>query len=118
MFVYLEEVDDSGNATYVTQGILRASHRALSQAPFENFGLPWHNHFESELAPIRAGEPIELVFDLLPTAYQFPKGSRMRVTIAFADAGNFDTPILDPAPAIQILQDESHPTYVEIPTVK
>ena len=112
---YLEVVDSKGNSTYITQGNLRASHRALSQAPFDNFGLPWHNHFESELQPLPANEPVELVFDLLPTAYHFSPGSYMRITIAFADAGNFETPILNPAPVVYLLRDAVHASYVEIP---
>jgi hypothetical protein len=115
-FVYLEEVDGK-NSTYVTQGILRASHRMQSQAPFENFGLSWFNHFESELQPIPAGEPFELVFDLLPTAYQFSEGNQIRITISFADDSNFDTPILDPAPTLNLLRNTSNPTYVELPVV-
>jgi putative CocE/NonD family hydrolase len=115
-FVYLEEVDGR-NSTYISQGILRASHRTPGQAPFENLGLPWFNHFESELQPIPAGEPFELVFDLLPTAYQFSKGNRIRITIAFADADNFDTPVLDPAPTLKLLRNTSYPTYVELPVV-
>jgi len=117
VFVYLEEVDGKGNSTYVAEGNLRASHRTLSQAPFENFGLPWSNHFESELQPISAGEPVELVFDLRPTAYQFSKGNRIRITIAFANADNFDTPVLDPAPTLKLLRNTSYPTYVELPMV-
>jgi hypothetical protein len=116
-FVYLQEVDGKGNSTYISQGNLRASHRAPAQAPFENFGLPWYNHFESELQPIPAGEPFELVFDLLPTAYQFSEGSRIRITIAFADDGNFDTPILGPAPTLKLLRNTSFPTYIELPVV-
>jgi putative CocE/NonD family hydrolase len=114
-FVYLEEVDASGNSTYITQGNLRASHRALSAAPFANFGLPWHNHFQSELQPIPAGEPFELVFDLLPTAWHFPPGRQIRLSVAFADAGNFNTPVLDPAPKLAVLHDSEHGSYVDLP---
>jgi uncharacterized protein len=116
-FVYLEQLDGKGNSTYITEGSLRASHRALSPAPFENFGLPWHDHFESQVSAIPAGQPFELVFDLRPTAWQFAPGKQMRITVAFADAGNFDTPILNPAPAVQLLRDPSHPSYVEMPVV-
>jgi hypothetical protein len=118
VFAYLEQVDGKGNSTYITEGELRASHRALSEAPFVNFGLPWHNNLQSELQPIGAGEPLELVFDLRPTAWLFPEGSHMRVTIAFADAGNFDTPILTPAPALEILRDSAHPSCVTVPVVQ
>jgi len=79
--------------------------------------LPWFNHFESKLQPIPAGEPVELVFDLLTTAYQFSEGNQIRITIAFTDDGNFDTPILDPAPTLNLLRNTSYPTYVELPVV-
>jgi putative CocE/NonD family hydrolase len=118
VFAYLEAVDPNGNSTYVTQGNLRASHRALSQAPFNNLGLPWHNHFQSEVQPIAAGEPVELVFDLLPTAYQFAEGTRIRVAVAFADADNFATPILSPAPTLELLRNSGQASYVDIPLVR
>ncbi len=116
VFVYMEEAN-GGNSTYITEGELRASHRALSPGPFNNFGLPWRNHFQSELKPIPAGEPFELVFDLRPTAWLFSPGKQIRITVAFADAGNFDTPVLNPAPPLQILRDMNHPSYVEIPVI-
>ncbi len=118
VFVYLEQVDAKGTSTYITEGQLRASHRALGVAPFDNFGLPWRNHFESEVQPLPADQPVELVFDLRPTAWQFPQGSRIRITVSFADAGNFDTPVLTPAPTIRILRDASHPSSIELPLIE
>jgi uncharacterized protein len=118
VFVYLEEVDAEGNSIYVTEGILRASHRALGKATFENFGLPWHNHFQTELKAILPGEPFEMVLDLLPTAYRFSKGRRIRVTVAFADADNFDTPMIDPAPGVQLLRGKDHPSFIELPSLR
>jgi hypothetical protein len=117
VFVYLEDVDGRGNSTYITEGNLRASHRALSAAPYDNLGLPHHRHCESDLKPIPVGEPFELVFDLLPTSYLFREGHRIRITIAFADAGNFDTPVLAPPPTVNLLRSPSHPTYVQMPVI-
>ena len=117
VFAYLEQVDGNGNSIYITQGELRASQRTLSQAPFDNLGLPWHDYFQSDLKPIPAGEPFEMVFDLLPTAWRFSPGSRIRITVTFADAGNFDTPVLYPAPVLQLLRDVSHSSYVELPLI-
>src|SRR5208282_1752998 len=56
VFAYLEEVDSEGNSTYVTEGNLRASHRATSGAPYQNFGLPYHRHLQSEVSLMKAGE--------------------------------------------------------------
>lgn len=118
VFVYLEEVDRSGKSTYITEGTLRASHRKLSQAPFNNMGLPYHSHYQSDLAPIPAGEPIELAFSLLPTSYQFHKGSRIRITVVCADADNFDTPVIDPAPKLQLLRGMNHPSFIQLPVAQ
>jgi putative CocE/NonD family hydrolase len=117
LFVYLVNVDGRGRATYVTEGNLRASHRAQSEPSFDNLGLPYQRHYEGDLAPIPAREPVELILDLLPTSYLFRAGSRIRITIACADAGNFDTPRLDPVPAIRLLRDAIHASVVELPII-
>ena len=118
VFAYLEEVGANGDSTYITEGNLRASHRTLGQAPYDNLGLPYHSYFKSDQKLIPAGEPVELVFDLLPTAYQFARGKRIRITIAFADADNFETPALDPAPKLRLLRDANHPSFIQLPVVQ
>jgi len=115
VFVYLEDVDRRGKSTYLTEGKLRASHRAQNKPPFNNLGLPYYRHYESDLKTTQPGEPMELHIDLLPTAYLFQKGHRIRVTIAFADADNFDTPIRNPTPVVQLLRDPVHPSSIDIP---
>jgi putative CocE/NonD family hydrolase len=117
IFAYLEEVDGQGRSTYVTEGALRASHRAAAEPPYDYLELPYHDHCQSHLAAIPRGEPFEVALDLEPTGFEFPSGSRVRVTIAFADAGNFDTPILEPAPGVELLHDTQHPSRVDIPAI-
>jgi hypothetical protein len=115
-FVYLEEVKGS-KSTYITEGNLRASHRALDEAPFNNLELPYHRHYKSDLASIPAGKPVELVFNLLPTSYLFHAGNRIRVAVTCADADNFETPALDPVPKIRLLRDAAHASFVEFPII-
>jgi hypothetical protein len=115
VFVYLEEVDGSGKSTYITEGTLRASHRRLSRAPYNNLGLPFHSHYQSDWEPIPAGQPVNLVFSLLSTSYRFPKGSRIRITVVFADADNFETSVIDPPPKLHVLRDKDHPSFVQLP---
>ncbi len=118
MFAYLEEVDGSGNSTYITEGNLRASHRILGQASYDNLGLPYHHHYKSDLAPISAVQPVELVFDLLPTSTLFRAGNRIRITITFADADNFETPVLNPTPKLHLLRDRNHPSFIQLPVIQ
>ena len=82
---------------------------------YDNLGLPYRNHFQSEVQPLPAGEPVELVFDLLPTAYRFGAGKQLRITVAFADADNFDTPVLSPAPSLHLLRSAEQASCVELP---
>jgi len=62
--------------------------------------------------------PFEMVYDQFPTTYQFSEGNNIRITICFADDGNFDTPILDPAPTLNLLRNASYQTIVELPIVQ
>jgi putative CocE/NonD family hydrolase len=117
-FVYLEAVDGNGKSSYITEGDLRASHRKLTKAPYNHLGLPYHSHYQSDSAPIPAGEPFELVFTLLPTSYRFHKGNRIRITVVFADADNFETPVVDPAPKLRLLRDMNHPSFIQLPVVQ
>jgi putative CocE/NonD family hydrolase len=117
-FVYLEEVDTDGRSHYITEGVLRASHRKTSEAPFENFGLPFHRSYAEDIAPMIAGEPAVLEFDLMGTAIVIDKGHRLRVTIAGADARNFalhPDPEGKDAPTIEVLTGGDKGSYVELP---
>jgi putative CocE/NonD family hydrolase len=118
VFVYLEEVDRSGRSTYITEGNIRASHRKLSQPPFENMGLPYHSHAQSDVAEIPEGAPVQLVFALLPTSYRFQEGSRVRIATVCADADNFDTSVVDPAPELHLLRGTDHPSFVQLPVAQ
>ena len=93
--------EGDGKSNYLTEGKLRASHRKPGQAPYDNFGLPYHSFGRADSMPLVAGQPTEVSFGLLPTAHRFGQKHRIRVTIALGDAGNFSTPTLDPAPRLR-----------------
>jgi len=115
-FVYLEEVDADGYSHYITEGILRASHRKISKAPWDNYlGLPYHSHAAADFELLTPGEPAELTFDLYPTSNVFDAGNRIRVTVTNADDGNFRTPVLDPAPTVTLYRDAKHASYILLP---
>lgn len=115
LFVYLEDVDPRGRSTYITEGILRASQRTLGLAPYDNLGLPYHTFFESDLQAVPVGDPFLLKLDLLPTSYRFEQGHRIRLTVAFSDAGHFATPMLSPAPVLRVLRGGVYESYLELP---
>ncbi len=117
-FVYLEVVDPSGTSTYLTEGDLRSTHRRLGAAPFNTFGLPYHSHLRADYWPVPKGEPFELSFSLLPTSYRVRAGSRIRITVAIADADTIDTPRRAPVPSLKLMRDVGHSSFVEIPMVQ
>ncbi len=114
--VYLEEVEPSGRSVYVTEGILRASHRKLGTPPFKNFGLPWPRSHEEDVAPLPA-EPTELIFDLHPTAKRFRGGHRIRVTVQGADRDSHRRVYPNPPPMVAIYRDAARPSRIVLPLV-
>jgi putative CocE/NonD family hydrolase len=114
--VYLEDVDSTGHSAYVTEGVLRASHRKLGKPPFENFGLPWPESFQEDVTPLPAA-PTELVFDLHPTAKRFRAGHRIRVTVQGADRDTHLAVHPNPPPRVSIFRDAGHPSRIVLPVV-
>ena len=115
-FVYLEDVSEANFSKYITEGNLRASHRAVSIAPYENLGLPYHRSYAEDIADL-PDQPVELVFDLLPTSYVFDAGHRIRVTITCADKDTALTPQLDPSPTVQLYREPDHASYITLPII-
>jgi len=116
-FAYLEEVDEKGYSHYLTEGVLRASHRKLDTPPFNDMDLPYHRSYAEDVAPLPPGQPVELVFDLHPTANIFDAGHRIRLTITSADQTSFDTPVLSPAPTVSIYRNGRSASSVQLPII-
>lgn len=90
VFVYLEDVDERGRVALVTEGQLRALHRRLSDAPAPyRQTVPYRTFAHNDARPLIPGEVAELTIDLIPTSYLFPRGHRIRVALAGADASHF-----------------------------
>ncbi len=115
-FVYLEEIDEFGGSQYITEGTLRASHRALSTPTFNNLSLPYHRSNMKDSVPI-GDKPVELVFDLHPTSNIFNAGNRIRITITGSDRDNTSTPEQTPSPVVSILRNSAFASYVTLPLV-
>ena len=117
VFVYLSEVETDGTARYVTEGLLRAIHRAEAPAP-KNYRTtwPWRTFARKDAKPMPAGEPQLLRFALLPTAWRFAAGSRIRLSIAGGDADHFvQTPHGRP-PLLTIMSGGDKATRLDLPT--
>lgn len=118
VFAYLEDVAPDGTVTMVTEGRLKASLRATATAPWKMpAGVPWHRSFVEDAAPLTPGTPVELSFDMMPTAYLFKAGHRIQVTIAGADPRESGRDTARLAKTINILSDRDHPSSMTIPVV-
>ena len=116
-FAYLEDVDAGGKVAMVTEGLLGAVHRKLSdRTPPYRTPAPYRTFTRADAAPLVPGEPAELVFDLLPTSYRFGKGHRIRIAIAGADADHF-APSPDPAPTLDLLRTGARASRIALPVI-
>ncbi|WP_340314904.1 CocE/NonD family hydrolase [Rhizorhabdus argentea] len=114
-FFYLESVDPSGKAELIGDGAIRASNRATRQAPYETFGLPWHSSMRADQKPLVPGKVEKLEVALYPMAQRIRAGYRLRLAITNSDKGNFDTPVVTPAPKVTIYFDKDHPSALTLP---
>lgn len=117
VMVYLEEADTQGRSDYISEGTLKASYRALSEAPWNTFGLPYHSGLAADVAPLEPGEIVELVIELQPTSNVFDAGNRIRITVTGADADTFLTPVDVPSPTLTVYRNATHASYVVLPVI-
>ena len=57
VIVLLQEVDAAGVSHYISEGVLRASHRGLAEAPWDNLGLPFQRSFAEDVQPYPTASP-------------------------------------------------------------
>ena len=111
----LEDVAPDGAVeTYNMSGQLRASRRALANAPYNHLGLPWRTHAEADARPLRPGEPAELVFDLHPISYNFRKGHRIRLALSFSDPAMTANPSARP---VTVHRSSDRASFLTLPVI-
>jgi putative CocE/NonD family hydrolase len=118
-FVYLEDVDDEGRVTYITEGQLRAIHRRVSSEPPPYRALvPYHSFKRKDALPVVPGQMMELKFGLLPTSFLIRKGHRLRVAIAGHDASVFARTPAEGAPVISLQRNKLRASFIELPIIR
>jgi putative CocE/NonD family hydrolase len=90
LHLYLSEEEADGAVRYVTEGMLRLLHRKLTPAPANyRASWPYHSCDRADAAPLVPGRIEEIVVTLLPAAWRFAKGSRIRLAIAAGDIDHY-----------------------------
>lgn len=114
VFVYLEDEHPDGHVEYVTEGQLRALHRKVAEgvAPYDSVA-PYRTFSRADARPLTPGEVVELKLDLLPIAWRFERGHRLRIAIAGADCHHFAR--LPTTPTLVVHRSEQWPSHVELP---
>jgi hypothetical protein len=117
-FVYLEEVDEAGKVTYLTEGQLRAIHRKVSKdaTPYAT-GAPHRTFMRKDEMPLVQGETAELKFGLLPISALIRKGHRIRVAIAGHDKSVFARTPAEGNPVISVARNRRFSSFIELPIV-
>ena len=117
LFVYLEDINESGDVSYVTEGMLRAIHHPISQniPPYED-PVPYRTYNRKDSRALAPGEVTSLTFDLLPTSYLFKKGHRIRVAISGADRDYF-AQLPGPPPTLNVFRNSTHPSHLLLPII-
>lgn len=117
VFVYLEDVDESGNVWKVTDGQLRFVHRKLQDtAPHYKDVVPYRSFNHADASPMDTSK-VELVsFDLLPTSHLFRKGHKIQIRIAGVDTYNFKN-LYPEGGKLEIHHNEEYPSHIELPII-
>jgi putative CocE/NonD family hydrolase len=118
-FAYLEDVDEAGKVTYVTEGQLRALHRRVSsEPPPYNMLVPYHSFRRRDGMPLVPGEVAELTFGLLPTSVLIKKGHRICIAIAGHDRDTFARVPAEGIPIITVARNRLHASFVDLPVIQ
>jgi putative CocE/NonD family hydrolase len=118
-YVYLEDLDESGRVTYVTEGQLRAIHRKVSaDRPPYRLQVPYHSFKQADALPLVPGEIAEISLGLHPTSVLIRKGHRIRIAIAGHDKGTFVRIPAEGRPVITVARNRRYTSYIDLPVVR
>jgi putative CocE/NonD family hydrolase len=118
LFVYLTEVEEDGTERYVTEGLLRALHRKESHAPASyRTTWPFRTFRREDACPMVPGQVENIRIPLLPVAWRFCAGSRIRLSISGADADHFGQVPHGRPPILTLHRGPGYPSAVRLPIV-
>ena len=121
VFAFLEDVDEHGISTAVTDGVLRASRRNIATPPWgdEGLGLPYHRDFRADDQPLEPGKPVEMKFELYATSYVFRAGHRIRVSVtnAIGDSSSPEPGWVEHPAHTDFLVGAGFPSALQLPVI-
>lgn len=116
IFAYLSEVEADGTLRYVTEGLLRALHRKESPAPSTyRTTWPFRSFHRADAAPLVPDRAERIRIPLLPISWVFRAGSRIRLSLAGADADHCVQVPHGRPPVLTILQGGAQASALDLP---
>lgn len=119
IFIYLEEIDEQGKITYITEGQFRLIHRKISddEPPYE-IPFPYHSFKKRDGIPMLPGVFSEIKFELFPISVLVKKNHRIRIAIAGADNDTFLRIPKKGTPEITIARKFDMASCIELPIIE
>jgi hypothetical protein len=119
IIAYLEDVNEKGFSTYITEGELRLIHRkpaSQDDLPYKS-NMLFHTFVRQDGLLMVPGELAEITFGLLSTSVVIRKGHRIRLAIAGADRDILQRIPSEGIPVLTIARDKDHPSCIELPVI-
>lgn len=116
VFVYLEDVDEQGNSTYITEGGLRLIHRKEINDTTVTYNS--HTFSEEDAMLMVPGKAETIKLTLWPTSVLIKKGHSIRVAIAGADKSTFDRIPEKGTPTLTIYRTSAGSSFITLPIVE
>ena len=118
LHIYLDDVDEQGNITYITDGQLRVIHRKISsEDPPCKILVPYHSYKKKDAEPLVPGEIAEIKFGMYPTSVLIRKGHRIRIAIAGIDKDTFAKYPAEGKPTIKVHRNKNHASHIDLPLI-
>ncbi|MCP5181857.1 MAG: CocE/NonD family hydrolase [Pseudomonadales bacterium] len=116
LHVYLEALAPTGEAFYLTEGVLRLIHRAITEEPvYPHFG-PAHSFLKRDAKPLPQGRIVRISTTLLATSARVPKDYRLRLRLTGADSASFARyPADGEAPTWHVYRGPTRPSSLTVP---
>jgi hypothetical protein len=120
LHAYLEIVDRLGRSQYLTEGLMRSSHRLLAKPPYRNFGHPFPAGTSAAVArtPPLGGTAVEMRFRGMSTSYRLEPGERLRLALTLSDAHNTATVAHSETARLSVHQGGPTPSRLELPLLQ
>ncbi|MEO1020758.1 MAG: CocE/NonD family hydrolase C-terminal non-catalytic domain-containing protein, partial [Pseudomonadota bacterium] len=117
LFVFVTQVDPSGQSYLLSEGMLRASRRTIGDRPYDALGLPMPSLRRADIKPLSGSldEPADLSFTLSPIAVDIPQGHRVRVDIQASEGYALDPIVHNPPSKRSVWLGGADGSFLELP---